>query len=69
MQPDLLVAIAVLDDAPGQLRQCEGGGEAELKVGPARLVVAAAQVLPAGALALLAGVRAPRQALRVQVFK
>ena len=60
----LLVAVAVLDDAPGELGEGEGGGEAELEVGPPGLIVAAAQVLPAGAPALLARVRAPRQPLR-----
>ena len=61
----LSIAIPVLHDSPGQLRDGEGQRVAELQVGPPGLKVAAAEVLPAGALTPRAGVRSPRKSLQV----
>lgn len=61
----LIIAVPVLHDAPGQLRDGEGQREAELEVGTPGLKVPPAQVLPARTLALFACVRPPCQPLQI----
>ena len=60
----LLVPVAILDNAPTQLRYREGSGEGEFQIGSASLVVTTAQILSLRANALLAGCLPPCESLQ-----
>ena len=61
----LSIAISVLHNSPGQLRDGEGQRVAELQVGASSLKVASAEVLATGSFTPGAGIRPPRQPLQV----
>ena len=60
----LSIAIPVLHNSPGQLRDGEGQRVAELQVGAPGLEIASAEVLTTGSLTPGAGVRPPREPLQ-----
>ena len=59
------VAIPVLHNSPGQLRNGEGQRVAEFQVGASGLEVASAEVLTTGSLTPRAGVGPPCESLQV----